>query len=104
MYDLEEFINKKQTHSTKRTYYSALTHFFLAIYPNAGCSIEDLSRRYNADKDREHEKDLLKFRDSLTRFAPKTRNTYIAGVLYVLLSFISINNQAPNNVWYILSF
>jgi hypothetical protein len=85
MYDLEEFINKKQSPSTKKTYYSALTHFFVAIYPNASCSVEDLSKRYNAEKDREHEKDL-RFRDSLTHYAPKTRNTYIAGVCAYLKS------------------
>ena len=101
MYDLEEFINKKQTHSTKRTYYSALTHFFLAIYPNAGCSAEDLSRRYNADKDREHEKDLLRFRDSLSHFAPKTRNTYIAGVCaYLRSNKISIDEDTKKNDLY----
>jgi integrase len=86
MYTLEEFINKKQTPSTKRTYRSALTRFFPVIYPDSHCSLEDLSRRYNGEKDREYEKDLLKFRDSLAGLAPKSRNTYLAGVVAYLKS------------------
>ena len=100
MWSLEEFINKKQSPSTKKTYYSALTHFFVAIYPNASCSVEDLSRKYNADKDREHEKDLLLFRDSLTHFAPKTRNTYIAGACaYLKSNKIMIDEDINNDLY-----
>jgi integrase len=63
--------------------------------------MEDLSRKYNADKDREHEKDLIQFRDSLAHLAPKSRNTCLAGVCaYLRSNRIKIDEETKRSDLY----